>query len=62
MKKKIGEVFEWNGVELTVEISTDGSCTSCYFDTMDSCSRVAFVDLIGTCYSGKTPLILKLNE
>jgi len=32
---KLGEVFNWDGVTLKVELSTGKGCTHCYFNRKD---------------------------
>lgn len=56
MERKIGEVFDFNGVSLQV-VETKGkpSCQGCYFDDSEfGCVTREFINKIKSCYEGRS--------
>ena len=50
MERKVGEVFECDGVTLEVVKAKDNDCTACYFnDERDACSFKRVRNIIGFC-------------
>ena len=54
MERKVGEVFEFNGIKLKVKITNNSDvCYGCYFDKLDDeCRKIHVIEETGLCYDG----------
>ena len=48
MKRKVGDVFTFNGKQLVV---IEGFCENCHFNNKSCCAKHSVMDIIGECYA-----------
>ena len=53
MERRVGEVFEFNGVKLKVKRTDKPVCDGCFFEKFDcGCWQINGIEETGLCYGG----------